>query len=124
MPVDIADHENDTATDLNRGLTLSNGKTLSETAHAIDHEEETVDPDLEAIALSSRSNHGPSRDGGDGAQNTTQDQEQQPGSNLIRLRTPSLRRGGRYSGLRKFWRHQIQVNVPHDACRDHLGALS
>lgn len=24
-------------------------------------------------------------------------------------------------GIKKFWRNQIQVSVPHNACRDHLG---
>lgn len=25
--------------------------------------------------------------------------------------------------LRRFWRHQIRISVPHDDCRDHLGKL-
>lgn len=26
-----------------------------------------------------------------------------------------------YDPIRKFWRHQIRISVPHDDCRDHLG---
>lgn len=25
--------------------------------------------------------------------------------------------------VKKFWRHQISITVPHEACRDHLGTL-
>ena len=26
-----------------------------------------------------------------------------------------------YDPVKKFWRHQIRISVPHDDCRDHLG---
>lgn len=27
----------------------------------------------------------------------------------------------RYDPLSKFWRHHVNITVPHDDCRDHLG---
>jgi len=27
------------------------------------------------------------------------------------------------SPVRKFWSHQVVITVPHDSCRDHLGAF-
>lgn len=36
--------------------------------------------------------------------------------NRLRRQAP-----GRFHGISKFWKHQVQLAVPHNDCRDHLG---
>ena len=46
------------------------------------------------------------------------------GPRLVRLATPASLKFKSFYGLRRFWRNQVSVHVPHHACRDHLGACN
>ena len=54
-----------------------------------------------------------------------EDSETIENARLMRLPTPAwhpaAQQRGLLGGLRKFWRRQVSITVPHEASRDHLG---
>ena len=40
---------------------------------------------------------------------------------LSRVLSPGRPRIHWYDPVKKFWRHNIRISVPHEDCRDHLG---
>lgn len=95
----------------------------------------SVRPGREAAASSSRSVNGgyPSDNGEhDGLEATelavtsgpSSPSDSAPAPPLRRLTTHPDQRPKRLGYVRRFWRHHVRVNVPHDLCRDHLGISS
>ena len=40
---------------------------------------------------------------------------------LSRVITPNKPAVRWYDPIKKFWRHEVRISVPHEDCRDHLG---
>ena len=75
-----------------------------EPAHSIErYDTESDDDELEATEL----------------REISEESERMPRlSHVISPQKPMIRW---YDPVKKFWRHNVRISVPHDDCRDHLG---
>lgn len=85
--------------------TSSDVVQLPQPAHL--HDETDSDDELEATEL---------RSIGDDTQATL--------PRLSHIISPGLPKFHWYDPVKKFWRHEVRISVPHDDCRDHLGKCS